>query len=80
MPAIRLIGEHHPDGRVLTVADEVVARTDPNTVTLEHAGNLVASGEAEWVGEPEHDSGTPAPVVTLAEEPQQDHPEETKPS
>jgi hypothetical protein len=53
MTAIRLIGEHHTtthhDGTVLTVADEATARTDPNTVTLEHARKLVAYGEAEWV-------------------------------
>jgi len=47
MPAIRLIGEHHTsdrDGTVLTIADEAVARVNPNTVTLEHARNLVAWG------------------------------------
>jgi hypothetical protein len=75
MPAIRLIGEHHTshsDGTVLTMADEATARTDPNTVTLEHARNLVASGEAEWVdGEPGEGDGKP-PVVTLAEEAQID--------
>ena len=65
MTAIRLIGEHHPDGAVLTIADEATARTHPNTVTLEHARNLVASGDAEWVREP---------LVTLAEEPQASHP------
>jgi hypothetical protein len=56
MPAIRLIGEHHTtdrDGAVLTIADEAVARVNPNTVTLEHARNLVAWGQAEWVDEPE---------------------------
>jgi hypothetical protein len=69
MTAIRLIGEHHTfdrDSRVLTIADEATARTDPNTVTLEHARKLVASGEAEWVREP---------LVTLADEHQIDHPE-----
>ena len=65
MPAIRLIGEHH-DGAMLTIAGETTARTDPNSVTLAHARNLVASGEAEWVG------GVPA--ITLADEPQQEHP------
>jgi hypothetical protein len=71
MPAIRLIGEHHTShrgGKVLTVGDEAAARSSPNIVTLAHARNLVAHGEAEWVGEPP------------ADEPQQDHPEETKPS
>jgi hypothetical protein len=56
MPAIRLIGEHHTsdrDGTVLTIADEAVARANPNTVTLEHARNLVAWGQAEWINEPE---------------------------
>jgi len=55
MAAIRLIGEHHTsdrDGTVLTIADEAVARANPNTVTLEHARNLVAWEQAEWV-EPE---------------------------
>jgi hypothetical protein len=71
MPAIRLIGEHH-DRTMLTIADEATARTDPNTVTIEHARNLVASGEAEWVdGEPGEGDGKP-PVVTLADEPQID--------
>jgi hypothetical protein len=56
MPAIRLIGEHHTsdrDGTVLTIADEEVARANPNTVTLEHARRLIAWGQAEWVDEPE---------------------------
>jgi len=68
MTAIRLIGRHHAshyDRRVLTVGDEATARTNPHVVTLAHARNLVARGEAEWVREP---------LMTLAEEPQIDHP------
>ena len=38
---------------MLTIADEAVARANPNTVTLEHARNLIAWGQAEWVDEPE---------------------------
>jgi hypothetical protein len=75
MTSIRLIGEHHPDGTVLTIADEATARTDPNTVTLEHARNLVASGEAEWVGETAAEGDGESPVITLAEEPQIDPPD-----
>jgi len=78
MPAIRLIGEHHTshsDGTVLTIADEATARADPNTVTLEHARNLVASGEAEWVGEMAAEGDGESPVITLAEEPQIDPPD-----
>ena len=72
-----LIGEHHTshsDGTVLTIADEATARTDPNTVTLEHARNLVASGEAEWVGETAAEGDGEPPVITLADEAQIDHP------
>jgi hypothetical protein len=68
MTAIRLIGEHHVshhEGTVLTIADEGTVRTNPNTVTIQHARRLVAFGEAEWVGEPP------------ANEPQMDHPEGT---
>ena len=74
LSAIRLTGEHH-DGTALTIADEATARTDPTTVTLAHARNLVASGEAEWVGEtPGQGDGEP-PVITLADEAQIDHPD-----
>ena len=64
MTAVRLIGEHHDD-TVLTVADEAIARTNPNTVTIDHARKLVACGEAEWIREP---------LTTLADEHQIDHP------
>jgi hypothetical protein len=78
LSAIRLIGEHHTshsDRTMLTVADEATARTDPNTVTLEHARNLVASGEAEWVGETPGEGDGEPPVITLADEAQIDHPD-----
>lgn len=55
MTAIRLIGQHHTthhEGSVLTIGDEATARVNPHVVTVAHAYNLIAAGEAEWVGEP----------------------------
>jgi hypothetical protein len=65
MTAIRLIGEHHNSNRsptVLTIGDEEASRSSPHIVTLKHARNLVASGVAEWIGEPPADQNDPTPV------------------
>jgi hypothetical protein len=64
MSAIRLVGAHHTshhEGEELTVTDsEVLATTSPHLVTLRHAHDLVARGDAEWIGEP-----PPTPAAKL---------------
>jgi len=60
MAAIRLIGQHHTthhEGSVLTIGDEATARVNPHVVTMAHAYNLIATGEAEWIGEPPAQAG-----------------------
>ncbi len=66
MSAIRLIGQHHTthhDGTVLQIAEEHVVKTNSNVVTLDYARDLVANGDAEWVGDVPRDSHDDAAVT-----------------
>lgn len=72
--AIRLIGQHHTShhhGEVLQIADESVVRNNPTfVVTLARAHELVARGDAEWVGQ------APRPELMTLAAPPGDRPEE----
>jgi hypothetical protein len=55
MTSVRLLGSHtlHRDREVLTVtSNDVLAATSPHFVARQHAFDLVARGEAEWVDGP----------------------------
>jgi hypothetical protein len=56
---IRLLadrGASHKAGAVLTIADDVAAAHAVDAVTRGHAHHLVASGAAEWIGQPPQDA------------------------